>query len=97
MNPIRDDADSWGADADVIAVFHTNAGHVTLHDAACNDDRNITSGNPYKKLISDLQKWGVRIELCGARAKAHGWDNEDLLPAIKVNTDTMVRTIELVQ
>jgi intracellular sulfur oxidation DsrE/DsrF family protein len=77
----------------VIAVFHTNAGHVTLHDIAYNADRNIATGNPYK----DLQKRGVEIELCGATAKAHHWGNADLLPGIKVNTDAMARTTPLVQ
>jgi hypothetical protein len=28
---------------------------------------------------------------------AHHWGNEDLLPGIKVNTDAMSRTIQLVQ
>jgi hypothetical protein len=27
----------------------------------------------------------------------HGWGNEDLLPDIKVNTDAMARTTQLVQ
>jgi hypothetical protein len=40
---------------------------------------------------------GVKVELCGATAKAHGWGNKDLLPDIKVNTDAMARTTQLVQ
>jgi intracellular sulfur oxidation DsrE/DsrF family protein len=94
---IENDASNWKAKTDVVAIFHTNAGHATLHDAAYNADRNIATGNPYKQLISDLQKSGVRIELCGATAKAHHWGNDDLLPGIKVNTDAMARTIQLVQ
>jgi hypothetical protein len=39
----------------------------------------------------------VQIEVCGATAKAHGWDNAELLPGVKVNTDAMARTTELVQ
>jgi intracellular sulfur oxidation DsrE/DsrF family protein len=97
MQLIEDDIADWGAASEVIAVFHTNAGHVTLHDAAYNADRNIATGNPYKTLISDLQKRGVKVELCGATAKAHGWGNEDLLSDIKVNTDAMARTTQLVQ
>jgi intracellular sulfur oxidation DsrE/DsrF family protein len=92
----NDIADS-NAKSEVIAVFHTNAGHATLHDVAYNADRNIATGNPYKDLISDLQKRGVKVELCGATAKSHGWVNADLLPDIKVNTDAMARTTELVQ
>ncbi len=97
MQLITGDVADWKASADVIVVFHTNAGHVALHDDAYNVDRNISTGNPYKKLVRDLQDRGVRVELCGATAKAHGWGNADLLPAIKVNTDAMSRTIELTQ
>jgi intracellular sulfur oxidation DsrE/DsrF family protein len=94
---IRTDADEWNAAADIVVVFHTNAGHATLHDGAYNSDRGISTGNPYKGLIAALQTRGVRFELCGATAKVHHWGNEDLLPDIKVNTDAMARTIELVQ
>jgi len=94
---IVDDAAGWGARSDLVAVFHTNAGHVTLHDQAYGGDRNITTGNPYKGLVADLIQRGVRVELCGATAKAHGWVNADLLPDIKVNTDAMARTTQLVQ
>ena len=92
----NDIADS-SAESEVIAVFHTNAGHVMLHDGAYNADRNIATGNPYKDLVADLMKRGVRVELCGATAKAHHWGNADLLPGIKINTDAMARTTELVQ
>ena len=94
---IIDDVADAGATSEIIAVFHTNAGHVTLHDDAYNANRNIDTGNPYKKLVANLFKRGVQIELCGATAKAHGWVNADLLPDIKVNTDAMARTTQLVQ
>ena len=87
----------WNAKSRVVAVFHTNAGHVTLHDQAYNADRNITTGNPYKKLIADLIERGVQVELCGATATAHGWGNADTIPGIQVNTDAMARTTQLVQ
>ena len=94
---IENDIADWNAKAQVVAVFHTNAGHVTLHDVAYNAERNIATGNPYKALAADLMKRGVQIELCGATAKAHKWGNSDLLPGIKVNTDAMARTTQLVQ
>ena len=94
---IENDIADWNAKAQVIAVFHTNAGHVTLHDTAYNADRNVATGNPYKGLVADLMKRGVQIELCGATAKAHKWGNADLLPGVKVNTDAMARTTQLVQ
>jgi intracellular sulfur oxidation DsrE/DsrF family protein len=97
MQLIENDIADWCAKSQVIAVFHTNAGHVTLHDSAYNADRNIETGNPYKELIAGLMKRGAQIELCGATAKAHGWGNADLLPGIKVNTDAMARTTQLVQ
>ena len=97
MQLIENDIDGWSAKSEIIAVFHTNAGHATLNDAAYNTDRNIATGNPYKNLIFDLQKRGVHVELCGATAKVHGWGNEDLLRGIRVNTDAMARTTQLVQ
>ncbi len=97
MQLIEDDIADWDARSDVVAVFHTNAGHVTLHDSAYNADRGITTGNPYKDLVANLIKRGVKVELCGATAKVHNWGNADLLPDIQVNTDAMARTGQLVQ
>src|SRR5713101_4143133 len=94
---IENDIADWTAKAQVIAIFHTNAGHVTLNDDAYNAERNIATGNPYKGLVADMMKRGVQIELCGATARVHNWGNADLLPGIKVNTDAMARTTQLVQ
>jgi intracellular sulfur oxidation DsrE/DsrF family protein len=94
---IQNDIQDWDAKSEVIAVFHTNAGHVILNDRAYNTDRNIATGNPYKELIADLRKRGVKMELCGATAKSHNWGNADLLTDVKVNTDAMARTTQLVQ
>ena len=97
MQLIENDIADWKAKSEAVAVFHTNAGHVTLHDKAYNADRNVATGNPYKDLVTGLMNRGVRIELCGATARVHGWGNADLLPFIKVNTDAMARTTQLVQ
>jgi intracellular sulfur oxidation DsrE/DsrF family protein len=70
---------------------------VTLNDDSYNAERKMANGNPYKKLLAELMKRGVEVELCGATAKAHNWGNEDLLPEIKVNTDAMARMSHLVQ
>jgi intracellular sulfur oxidation DsrE/DsrF family protein len=94
---IENDIADWNAKSEVVAVFHTNAGHATLHDSAYDVARNVATGNPYKDLIADLVKRGVQVELCGATAKVHHWGNADLLPGIKVNTDAMARTTQLVQ
>src|SRR5712691_96719 len=53
---IEKDIADWNANAQVIAVFHTNAGHVRLNDKAYNTERNVATGNPYKDLVSDLMK-----------------------------------------
>ena len=91
------DIADWHAKAQVIAVFHTNAGHVTLRDEAYNAERMVATGNPYKHLLAELMQRGVDVELCGATATAHKWGNADLLPGIKVNTDAMARMSQLVQ
>src|SRR5260370_41071769 len=59
---IENDIADWHATAQVIAVFHTNAGHVTLNDSAYNAERNVATGNPYKKLVAGVMKRGVQIE-----------------------------------
>jgi intracellular sulfur oxidation DsrE/DsrF family protein len=97
MQLIKNDAAGWNAKDDIVAVFHTNAGHVTLNDEAYNAERNIATGNPYKALLAGLIGRGVRVELCGATAAAHKWGNADLLSGVKVNTDAMARLTQLVQ
>jgi intracellular sulfur oxidation DsrE/DsrF family protein len=91
------DIADWGATSEVVVVFHTDAGHLTLNDAAYNADRNIETGNPYKDLVTNLMKRGVRVELCGATARAHHYGNEDLIPGIAVNRDAGARMTQLVQ
>jgi len=93
---LKDVAD-WNATARVVAVFHTNAGHVTLNDDAYNAERMVATGNPYRELVADLQKRGAEIELCGATAEAHKWGNADLLPRVKINRNAMARMNQLVQ
>jgi len=94
---LMDDISNWKASSRVIAIFHTNAGHVTLNDQRYNRERNIDNGNPYRQLVANLMARGVEVELCGATAKVHGWGNTDTLPGVKINTDAMARTTELVQ
>ena len=94
---ITKDVADWKAKSQIIAVFHTSAGHVTLNDNSYNADRMVATGNPYKELVADLMKHGVQIELCGATAAVHHWGNADLLPGIKVNTDAMARMSQLAQ
>lgn len=94
---ISKDVPDWKAKVRVIAVFHTNAGHVTLNDASYNVERKVATGNPYKELVAELMKRGVEIELCGATATVHKWGNADLLPGVVVNRDAIARMTQLVQ
>jgi intracellular sulfur oxidation DsrE/DsrF family protein len=94
---ITKDVADWKANNQIIAVFHTNAGHVTLNDQAYNAERMVATGNPYKQLVAGLVERGVQVELCGATAAVHHWGNADLLPEIKVNTDAMARMSQLAQ
>jgi hypothetical protein len=72
------DIAEWNATAQVVAVFHTNAGHVRLHDGAYNADWNVATANPYKELLADLRKHGVQLELCGRLRRLTNWGNADL-------------------
>jgi intracellular sulfur oxidation DsrE/DsrF family protein len=87
----------WNSPGRIVAVFHSDAGHVTLDDRKYNAGRNVTTGNPYKAQIAALMKQGVQIELCGSTAKAHSWVNADLIPGVKVDTDAIVSVTELMQ
>ncbi|WP_205876144.1 DsrE family protein [Mycobacterium camsae] len=94
---VLSDATAWKVHPDVVVVFHTNAGHVTLDDQTYNANRHVTTGNPYKRVITDLIAKGARLELCGATAKAMGWGKADLIPGINVNRNAMARLTQLVQ
>lgn len=91
------DAAAWNVEPDVVVVFHTNAGHVTLDDQTYNTNRHVATGNPYKQVIADLLAKGAHIELCGATARAMGWGNADLIAGVKVNRNAMARLTQLVQ
>lgn len=91
------DAAAWKVQPEVVVVFHTNAGHVTLDDQTYNTNRHVASGNPYKAVIEGLIAKGAQIELCGATARAMGWGNADLIPGIKINRNAMARLTQLVQ
>ena len=91
------DAAAWNVQPEVIVVFHTNAGHVTLDNATYNANRHVTTGNPYRQVITDLMAKGSQFELCGATARAMGWSNADLIAGVKVNRNAMARLTQLVQ
>lgn len=87
----------WDVKGQIIGLFHSEAGYVMLDDEAYNNFRHVKTGNPFKAILVDLMKQGVQIELCGATAKANNWVNANLIPGVKVNTNAMVRLIQLSQ
>jgi intracellular sulfur oxidation DsrE/DsrF family protein len=103
LDVLATDLSQSNAKGEVIAVLHGDAAYLVLNDSAYDANRRvqtghpIKTGNPYAKLLAGLMEQGVRVELCGATAKANHWINEDLLPGVKVNTDAMARVTELEQ
>ena len=91
------DVRDWNAKGQIVVIFHGDAAYIVLNDKSYNVKRNITTGNPYKKVLNGLMEKGVQIELCGATAKANHWSNADLLPGVKVNVNAMVRLTQLEQ
>ena len=90
-------AHSNGAKGEIVAVFHGDSGYILLNDDAYNTARGVTTGNPYKAVLKKLMDMGVQLEECGATAAANHWGNSDLLSGVKVNTNAVVRFIQLEQ
>ena len=86
-----------GTKAQIIGIFYSEGGHLTLDDKAYNAYRGVSSGNPYKTVIADLMKQGVQIEECAETMRSHHWTNEDLLPGVKVNSGAVSRLVQLEQ
>lgn len=86
-----------GTPGKIIGVFHGEAAYLTLNDKAYNAARRVSTGNPYKALIADLQKAGVQIEECAVSMKGNNWGNADLLPGVLVNSGAVMRLTQLVQ
>jgi intracellular sulfur oxidation DsrE/DsrF family protein len=53
-----------GTKAQIIVIFHGNAGYMLLDDAKYNRVRNWQGGNPYKAQIAALIQEGVQVEEC---------------------------------
>jgi len=97
INLLATDVRDWNTKGQIIVIFHGDAAYLILNDETYNAKRNITTGNPYKKLLNGLMEKGVQLELCGATAKANNWGNANLLPGVKVNLNAMVRLAQLEQ
>jgi len=87
----------WNTQGQIIVIFHGDAAYLVLNDDSYNDNRHVSNGNRYKKLLNGLMQKGVQLELCGATAKANHWGNANLLSGVKVNVNAMVRVTQLEQ
>jgi intracellular sulfur oxidation DsrE/DsrF family protein len=87
----------WGTKGHIIGLFYGDATYMVLNDKAYNAYRNVATGNPYKELLANMIKENVQIEVCAVALKGHKWNNDDLLPDIKVNSGAIGRLIQLVQ
>lgn len=94
---LASDLHQWGANGEVVAIFHGDAAYLVLNDGAYDANRHVTTGNRFKSAMSELMAMGVHIELCGATAAANHWTQADLLPGVKVNLNAMVRLTQLEQ
>lgn len=86
-----------GTKAEVIAIFHGDAGYMLLGDETYDRVRKWQGGNPYKEQIAALQRDGVAMEECGKTMAGNGWVNADMLPGVKINTGANFRIVQLVQ
>jgi intracellular sulfur oxidation DsrE/DsrF family protein len=86
-----------GTKAELVAIFHGDAGYMVLDDAAYDSVRNWQGGNPYKDQIAELMRQGVDIEECGETMATNHWTNAELLSGVKVNTGANFRIVQLVQ
>lgn len=86
-----------GTKAEIVAIFHGDAGYMLLDDAAYDRVRNWRQGNPYKEQIAKLMREGVDVEECGETMAYNHWINSELLPGVKVNTGANFRIVQLVQ
>ncbi|MBF0509874.1 MAG: DsrE family protein [Deltaproteobacteria bacterium] len=86
-----------GTEGQIIGSFYGDAAYLVLNDQAYNKHRNVTTGNPYKGLITALQAQGVQMEECAMSMKLQKIRNDDLLPGVKVNSGANLRMVQLMQ
>jgi intracellular sulfur oxidation DsrE/DsrF family protein len=85
------------APLEIVSLFHDKGAYFVLNDAAYNRFKHTDTGNPWKRKIAELQKTGIAFELCAYTAYNNHWVNSDLLPGVKVDSDVLIRLINLTQ
>jgi intracellular sulfur oxidation DsrE/DsrF family protein len=86
-----------GTAGQIIGSFYADAAYLLLNDQAYNRHRNISTGNPYRGFIAELQAQGIQIEECAVSMKLQKIGNADLLPDVKVNSGANPRMVQLMQ
>jgi intracellular sulfur oxidation DsrE/DsrF family protein len=81
----------------IIGIFYGAATSLILNDESYNARRSVSTGNPYKGLIAELQGQGVQIEVCVMAMKEQKIGNGDILKGVKVNGGANLRLVQLMQ
>lgn len=80
---------------DLRAVFHGDAADHLLSDDAWNRWRKTSGGNPSSKIIAELTRLGVHIELCNSRRVQNKWSKDDVHPDVLLAPNAYQRLIDL--
>ncbi len=96
LDQITRDFRAAGTRSRVIAIAHGELGYLLLDDVRYNQVRRTNRGNPYKSIIFNLQRQGVKSEECAVTARANGWVNGDFLPGVAIVTSANLRILQLV-
>lgn len=97
MGLFADRMKEQNASAQIVGVFHGEAGYMLLNDTAYNKVRRVSGGNPLKPLLATLIEKGIQLEECAVTMKTNGWTKKDLLPGIRVDTGAVIRLVQLHQ
>lgn len=82
------------SDRQIHAVFHGDAGHWMLTDAAYVNVTG-TASNPNKDVIQHLIHEGVHLELCASTMKNNGWEKPDVIDGVTIVIGAYPRLIDL--
>ncbi|MBN2872711.1 MAG: DsrE family protein [Halothiobacillaceae bacterium] len=80
---------------DMHLVLHGEAGYWLLDDEAYRAHKNQLTGNPNAHIVEELIDQGAHVEACYETLKAHGWQEDDLLPGVEVVHDAYSRIVDL--
>lgn len=83
------------SNVDLRAVVHGDASYHVLTDEAYNRVKQVDTGNPNAKILSELKQLGVHIELCDTRRQQEGWSKSDIHPDVLLAKAAYARLIDL--